>query len=96
VKIYDNEFRVTPANIACEALLCARQSLLSNHGTWPPDSPYQGAVIQDAITFRQGNVWARNRYIGPWVFVAHDLSTVLDFDSWQADPYGQDVGSTLT
>jgi hypothetical protein len=53
-------------------------------------------VIQDAITFRQGNVWARNRYIGPWVFVAHDLSTVLDFDSWQADPYGQDVGSTLT
>jgi Right handed beta helix region len=96
VKVYDNDFRVTPANIGCDPSFCARQALLSNFGSWPADSPYKGEVIQDAITFRQGNLWSNNRYVGPWGFVARDTQTVLDFAAWRASPYGQDAGSTIT
>jgi hypothetical protein len=95
VRVYDNDFRVTPSNIGCTASLCARQALLSNYGTWPPESPYHGAAVQDAITFHQGNLWTSNRYVGPWRFMAHDMDTVLDLETWQAAPYGQDAGSTI-
>jgi nitrous oxidase accessory protein NosD len=95
VRVHDNDFRVTPASIGCEASLCARQALVSNHGTWPPDSPYKGDVVQDAITFQQGNLWTSNRYVGPWRFLAHDIGTVLDLEAWQGRPYGQDAGSTI-
>jgi hypothetical protein len=52
-------------------------------------------VIQDAITFSQGNHWSNNRYVGPWRFMAHDTGTEMAFAAWQAAPYGQDAGSTL-
>ena len=32
---------------------------------------------------------------GPWSFVAHDPSRVLDFRQWQGTPYRQDAGSTF-
>jgi hypothetical protein len=94
VVVADNEFRVTPERVGCVDLLCARQALLSNFGS-VEGSPYKGRVIQDAITFDQGNVWRENRYVGPWRFVVHDMSTEVDFDEWRAEPYGQDSGSSL-
>jgi len=55
-----------------------------------------GEVIENAITFNQNNVFAKNQYYGPWRFVAHDTSIELAFTAWQANPYGQDQSSTLT
>jgi hypothetical protein len=95
VLVYDNDFRVDPSAIGCRASWCARQALLSNFGTWPAWSPYQGEVVQDAITFEQGNRWSDNRYVGPWKFVVRDTAGLVDFASWQAAPYGQDQGSTI-
>jgi hypothetical protein len=89
-----NEFRVDPTRIGCVAQLCARQAVLSNDGA--DGSPYQGAEVSDAITFHQRNVWSRNHYVGPWDFMVRDTGTVVDFDTWRAEPYRQDSESTLT
>jgi hypothetical protein len=96
VSVHDNEFHVTPANIACTNDLCARQAIISNSGTSPAWSPYLGTVIEDAITFDQNNHWSGNRYFGPWRFMTHDRSNVIAFAAWQAAPYSQDSGSTFT
>ena len=72
------------------------QRLVSNWGSYPDWSPYQGTVVEKAITFEQDNQWRDNHYSGPWRFMALEL--------WNRDPagasgalapYGQDAGSTL-
>jgi hypothetical protein len=96
VSVHDNEFHVNPANIGCNNSFCARQAILSNWGTYPDWSPYEGKVIEDAITSSQNNHFGNNHYVGPWRFMAHDTGIEMAFSAWQAAPYEQDTGSTIT
>lgn len=96
VKVDNNVFSFTPANIgsACTSSNgCGFQGILSNWGTYPSWSPYQGQVVEQAITFSQANVFSSNTYVGPWQFMAHDQSVTLTPAQWQAAPYGQDANS---
>ncbi|MFL6121041.1 right-handed parallel beta-helix repeat-containing protein [Actinophytocola sp.] len=95
VEIHGNRFTVDPAAIGCQRG-CARMAVLSNWGTYPDWSPYQGSVVQQAITFEQDNVWHHNVYVGPWTFTPFEMSRVLDPAAWQAAPYHQDECSAFT
>ena len=75
---------------------CGLNGLFSNYGTYPSWSPYKGSVIRESITFNQNNVWQNNSYQGPWNFMVYDQATVLPLAKWQAAPYNQDAGSTLS
>ncbi|MCC3766332.1 right-handed parallel beta-helix repeat-containing protein [Streptomyces sp. UNOC14_S4] len=94
VDIHDNRFVLDPSVVHCTAK-CDRMAVLANYGTYPDWSPYQGEGVAEAITLKQHNRWHDNTYTGPWKFVAHDPSRVLDFGQWQGTPYQQDAGSTL-
>jgi len=94
IVISDNDFAMDRAAVGC-ARLCGRQAIFSNFGTYPKNSPYLGTTVQQALTFRQGDVWRDNRYTGSWRFVAVDLDHDLDWAQWRAAPYGQDAGSTV-
>ncbi|MFC4001646.1 right-handed parallel beta-helix repeat-containing protein [Prauserella oleivorans] len=93
--VHDNRFLLDPNVVDCESW-CARMALLSNYGTYPEWSPFQGEVVQEAITFHQQNRWWRNSYVGPWRFVVYDTGTVVDPARWQSAPYRQDQGSTFS
>lgn len=95
VDIHDNEFRLDPDAVGCRSA-CGRMAVLSNFGTYPEWSPYDGEIVQQAITFEQDNRWHDNTYVGPWTFVAYDPSRMLDTTQWQGPPYEQDDGSTFT
>ncbi|MEU7312984.1 right-handed parallel beta-helix repeat-containing protein [Streptomyces sp. NPDC007083] len=94
VDIHDNRFVLDTSVVEC-TVTCGRMALLANYGTYPDWSPYQGDRVADAITHKQHNRWHDNVYLGPWSFVAHDPSRVLDSGQWQAAPYRQDAGSTF-
>ena len=95
VAVHHNEFRITPSAIGCNTW-CARQSVVSNYGTYPSWSPYKGDVIRTAITFNQNNKWYANTYVGPWIFLAFGTdSPPLSWNQWRAAPYGQDASSTI-
>ncbi len=99
VSVHDNTFEFDSSMEGCLGL-CGRMAVLSNYGTFPAWSPYRGAVVSEAITFRQDNRWYDNQYYGPWTFVAHDTSRRLTAAQWQAAPYLQDscsgFGESLT
>ncbi|MFS8197667.1 right-handed parallel beta-helix repeat-containing protein [Streptomyces sp. CWNU-52B] len=94
VDIHDNRFVLDKSVVKC-TVKCDRMAVLANYGTYPNWSPYKGDGVAEAITDKQHNRWHDNVYRGPWQFVAHDPSRVLDFGQWQAAPYQQDTGSTL-
>lgn len=94
VDIHHNRFALDPAAVHCH-VTCGRMALLSNFGTYPDWSPYDGDVVQEAITQGQDNRWHDNTYVGPWTFMPFDTSRVLDPVEWQLAPYGQDEGSTF-
>ncbi|MFH8290005.1 right-handed parallel beta-helix repeat-containing protein [Streptomyces sp. NPDC018059] len=94
VDIHDNRFVLDKSVVDCAAK-CDRMAVLANYGTYPDWSPYQGERVAEAITRKQHNRWHDNAYLGPWKFVAHDPSRVLDFGQWQSTPYRQDAGSTF-
>ncbi|RCH64297.1 right-handed parallel beta-helix repeat-containing protein [Streptomyces sp. SDr-06] len=94
VDIHDNRFLLNPSVVGCAAK-CDRMAMLANYGTYPDWSPYQGEQVADAITLDQHNRWHDNVYVGPWKFVAHDPSRVLDSGQWQGAPYRQDPNSTF-
>jgi hypothetical protein len=48
--------------------------------------------VENDITFRQDNVFARNVYHGPWRFMVHEQNHSVGFAQWQA-AYHQDQGS---
>ncbi|MET1001445.1 MAG: right-handed parallel beta-helix repeat-containing protein, partial [Acidimicrobiia bacterium] len=98
VSVHDNTFNHNPGAIAgCSpATGCGYNGIFSQWGTFPSWSPYQGQKIQDAITFSQNNVFARNTYKGPWQFMAHDMGNAISYTTWRAAPYNQDSGSTIT
>ncbi len=95
VQVHHNEFRVNPGAIGCTNGFCARQAVISNYGTYPSWSPYDGDVIRNAITFSQNNKWYSNTYVGPWQFMAFGTDTTLSWNAWRAGPYSQDAGSTI-
>ncbi|WP_354637396.1 right-handed parallel beta-helix repeat-containing protein [Kitasatospora camelliae] len=94
VDIHDNRFVLDPSVVGC-TVRCGRMAVLSNYGTYPDWSPYKGEPVAEAITGAQQNRWHHNTYLGPWSFVAHDPSRILDVGQWQAAPYRQDEGSTF-
>ena len=93
-----NVFRLNAANVpGCLVdKSCGLNGLFSNYGTYPSWSPYKGSVIRESITFNQNNVWQNNSYHGPWNFMVYDQGTVLPLAKWQAAPYNQDAGSSLS
>ena len=97
VFVHNNHFSIDKAVLpGCPgAVSCGKQALFSNWGTWPEWSPYQARTVQDAITFKQNNVFAGNSYVGDWAFMAYDTANVVNFDQWRGAPYGQDGTSTL-
>lgn len=94
VDIHDNRFVLDTSVVKC-TVKCDRMAVLANYGTYPDWSPYKGEGVAEAITRKQHNRWHDNVYLGPWKFVAHDPSQVLDFGQWQSTPNQQDAGSTL-
>ncbi|NKQ55754.1 right-handed parallel beta-helix repeat-containing protein [Amycolatopsis sp. K13G38] len=95
VDIHDNRFVLDTKAIGCE-VTCGRMGLLSNYGTYPDWSPYKNDVVADAVTSHQNNRWHDNTYLGPWTFMVHDTSNVLDRTAWQAADSKQDMGSVFT
>lgn len=71
-------------------------AVLSQFGSFPSWSPYQGAAIETAITFGQNNVWSNNAYAGGYSWMAQNTATIVGFPQWQGSPYNQDAGSTFT
>ncbi|MGV9558859.1 right-handed parallel beta-helix repeat-containing protein [Streptomyces sp. NPDC003401] len=94
VDIHDNRFVLDKSAVKC-TVGCDLMAVLANYGTYPDWSPYRGERVAEAITTGQHNRWHDNVYLGPWKFVAHDPSRVLDFGQWRTAPYRQDAGSTL-
>jgi hypothetical protein len=94
VSVTGNRFTMDKAPPGCHDV-CGRQAVLSNFGTSPTWSPYQGRVIQDAITFKNNNHFSANQYAGDWRFMARDTDGLLTFTQWQGAPYLQDAGSSL-
>ncbi|GAA2663291.1 right-handed parallel beta-helix repeat-containing protein [Streptomyces lunalinharesii] len=94
VDIHGNRFVLDPSVVPCTAK-CDRMAVLANYGTYPDWSPYKGDRVAEAVTSRQHNRWHDNVYLGPWTFVAHDPSRVLDPGQWQGTPYQQDADSTF-
>ncbi|GAA1945997.1 right-handed parallel beta-helix repeat-containing protein [Streptomyces durmitorensis] len=94
VDIHDNRFVLDKSVVKCTDK-CDRMAVLANYGTYPDWSPYKGERVAEAITRKQHNRWYDNVYLGPWRFVAHEPSRVLDSGEWQGTPYEQDKGSTF-
>ncbi|WP_461019466.1 right-handed parallel beta-helix repeat-containing protein [Streptomyces daliensis] len=94
VDIHGNRFVLDTSVVECTEQ-CDRMAVLANYGTYPDWSPYKGERVAEAITHKQHNRWHDNVYLGPWKFVAHDPSKVLDSGQWQGTPYEQDAGSTF-
>ncbi|MEU1179612.1 right-handed parallel beta-helix repeat-containing protein [Streptomyces sp. NPDC005820] len=94
VDIHDNRFVLDKSVLDC-TVMCDRMAVLSNYGTYPDWSPYQGERVAEAITLAQHNRWHDNVYVGPWTFVVHDASRTVGFKQWQVTPYRQDAGSTF-
>ncbi len=84
--IHDNVFTYAPEAIGCPNGMTGRMAIFSNYGTVPDWSPYKGRVIQEAITFKQHNVWHNNTYRGRWAFVAFETSRSVERVQWQAEP----------
>jgi hypothetical protein len=95
VDIHDNTFTYEPGVVGCSKGMAGRMAVFANYGTVPEWSPYQGRTVQQAITFEQENVWHDNTYRGPWKFVAFETSQGFATAEWQAEPHGQDAGSTF-
>jgi hypothetical protein len=98
LRVHDNVFRFSPDALGPECTeenVCGFSGLFSNYGTFPPWSPYQGTVVEEAVTFEQDNLWYDNTYEGPWGFVVVEMGTEVGPGEWQDSPYEQDRGSTF-
>ncbi|MFB9929452.1 right-handed parallel beta-helix repeat-containing protein [Amycolatopsis halotolerans] len=93
VVVQHNQFTLNSKALGCEEV-CARTGVFANFGSYPNWSPYQGAVIQQSITFQQDNSWHDNAYAGPWTFVAREMSNIVGIGEWQSAPYHQDANSS--
>ncbi len=98
VVVERNEFTLDPAKVAkcAPSKGCGFNGVFSNYGTFPEWSPFKAYVVADDITFKQNNIWRNNAYRGPWSFMTRTAGEVVSWADWQAEPYRQDSGSTLT
>ena len=97
VKVHDNTFKMSRASFdECDRSMCGRNAIFSNFGTFPSWSPYKADKVSQEITFKQGNVFRDNVYVGAWNFTPVDNGTLVGPAEWQAAPYSQDVGSRFT
>ena len=69
--------------------------MFANWGTFPDWSPYQERVVEEAMTFKQGNLFYANTYTGPWQFLVHEQGKLVNWATWQGAPYGQDHDSVV-
>lgn len=108
VKIRNNLFALDPDIVKAEfpgVTLNGREpgkvavfSVPGSSPSWSPyksDGPFGANEIQDRITFEAGNVWSDNDYRGAHAFMPYETVSKT-FAQWQAAPYNQDAGSTLT
>jgi Right handed beta helix region len=98
VRVHHNRFSLDPNKIGSSCALrsgCGFNGLFSNWGTFPDWSPFHEDVVQEAITFRQGNTFYANSYAGPWQFVVHEQGKNVNWVTWQGAPYGQDRDSVI-
>ena len=104
VSVTGNLFVFRPRAIgpSCTLMtMCGYNGLFSGYGT---AAPYEGWVVARDISDRQHDVFARNRYEGPWRFDGFALGTRLTWGQWtrgvadvagSGDTFGgQDAGST--
>jgi Right handed beta helix region len=99
VLVSGNYFSFDPANIGpgcTPAKFCGFNGIFSQWGSEPSWSPYRGAVVENHITFSQGNHFAANTYHGPWRFVIHAQGNAVTWAAWRGKPYRQDAGSTMS
>jgi nitrous oxidase accessory protein NosD len=97
LRVQHNTFRLDPSRLGAPCRPrhgCGFVVLASQWGSYPDWSPYQGAMVEEAITLHQDNVWSANRYVGPWRFQVKELWNMVGWDEWRAAPYGQDRGSS--
>jgi parallel beta-helix repeat protein len=98
VRVHDNVFTLDPERLGkgCSSRTgCGANAVFSNWGTFPAWSPYKEQVVQDRITFEQGNRFYANTYEGPWHFVVHEQGRIVNWSTWQGAPYGQDADSVI-
>jgi nitrous oxidase accessory protein NosD len=91
VQVTGNTFSIDQSAVAgCQGPgnSCGQNAIFSQFGTDPSWSPYQGKVIETAITTGRNNKFASNTYNGSWSFMYGDQATVLNFTDWQGK--GQD------
>jgi hypothetical protein len=97
VLVEGNYFAIDADAVGCAgSSRCGLNAVVANFGTFPDWSPFTGEMIQQAITFEQNNVFRDNTYSGSWRFNPFEPGNVIEFDEWQAEPYGQDAGSRIT
>lgn len=102
VRIHGNQFDhhradVRGPNTLSGSISTGKHAVISQTGTAPSWSPYTGSTIQTAITFNQDNLWTSNTYRGDYTqWMPFDTAGDKTFAQWQAAPYGQDAGSTLS
>ncbi|MGH3097561.1 MAG: right-handed parallel beta-helix repeat-containing protein [Streptosporangiales bacterium] len=98
VRVHDNRFSFDPDEVGPQCVTdrgCGYNGIMSNWGTYPDWSPYKGDVIQQRITFKQGNRFFDNTYSGPWRFLVRDQDTSIVWSTWRSQPYQQDAHSTI-
>jgi hypothetical protein len=96
VTVSGNSFNLTPANIpGCNLSTnsCGENAIFSQYGTYPSWSPYQGYVVENAITTEQNDLFSDNTYSGPWSFMYHDQFRVVNFARWHST-YREDPSSS--
>ena len=82
-------------NACTAARLCGFSGLMSQYGTYPDWSPYQRTVVEQQVAFEQNNLWAHNRYRGPWRFMVMELGNSVTWEDWHGATYDQDRGSII-
>ncbi|MGW5190166.1 right-handed parallel beta-helix repeat-containing protein [Kribbella sp. NPDC004138] len=98
VRVHDNLFTLNPDKLgdSCASRSgCGYNGIFANWGTFPDWSPYKARVVEDAITFHQGNRFFSNTYSGPWKFMVHEQGNSVNWAAWQGAPYGQDQNSVI-
>lgn len=96
VKVQHNAFDFSRAGVSSRCTVantCGFNGIFSNYGSYPSWSPYLGDVVEDHITFNQGNKFSQNSYQGPWMFVAHAVGNAVTWSGWRGAPYRQDIDS---
>src|SRR5215469_1201724 len=95
VLVSDNNFTFDPARIGPECTpekYCGFNGIFSQGGLW---LPYQGAVVENHITFDQNNHFVSNSYNGPWEFMLREQGNVVSWSKWRGSPYDQDAHSAM-